>query len=139
MNKTKGQSFKLINEYHNVSFNAGTVDINNFKSLFLEVKFWVKSGTTAPDVKTKKLFKQCKRIIHQQNKDFFLTDRLISVYDFPELYSDENHSFTKFEFTLFRKPMTEILDVILKLNETVDTLYQDVFEDETEILKRGNK
>lgn len=139
MGKAKGQSFKIMNEYYNVTFTGGRVDIRDFKSIYLEVKFWVKAGTENPDVKTKKLFKNCKQIIHQENKNFFFTDKLISVYDFPDVYSVNNHSFTKFEFTLFRRPMTEILDVILKLNETVDSIYHEIFEEDTEILKRGNK
>lgn len=139
-NKISGKNFKLNSTYENVSFICGTSDVELLKTVYLEISFWIAGGVQNPDLRSKKLFKQCKQIIHEVNKNYFATDKLISILNFPTYAINlDTPTFTKFEFTLFRKPLTDNLDIILKLNETVDLIYNEIFEGDTEIQKRGTK
>jgi hypothetical protein len=137
--KFKGESFKIWGDYFNVKFESGTIDVENLKSVYLDVRFWFTHESNAQIEDAKLLMKKCKRVIAEESQDLFYADKFLSNLHFPEYSEKKGPCFVKIEFTLFRKPMSEKLEIIFQLNKICDLIYNEIFEGQVNIVKKGTK
>lgn len=128
MNRGEGRRFKLQNNYSNVKFGVSTTSTNPIKAIQIETKFWMdKTDDSRKEIK--KMFRDCRQTISSNGGDYFNTEKIIAVADYPaELRYSGDKIFVLYEFTLFlTKPFVDELETSMLLTNLTDKVYHKVF------------
>lgn len=120
--------FKTRN-YPNIQVEAGTVNRNELKACYLELK-----GTfeTENEDKMKSIHRICKNISrtieNKINTDFFRKE-FIMVKDISDSFVFTGRSYTKLELTFFMKHPTTFDEVTVELNQLMEHIWNENIQD----------
>ena len=130
-NKKSGCTFKVKNNFDNITFYSDTVDKNDFKSISLRFEGWFVPNTEyKPKRKIEKLCEQIKNTINLNSNKYYFSERIIDLVLSPETFNDIRSGFCTFEYTIFvnRGVRFNKNEVTTVLNELIDIIYSNYFE-----------
>lgn len=128
--KRRGYKFKFDN-YDNLQVYAGTVDVNNLKTIYLDFQFWGFRIDETVQKDVRKKFSKIKRVIQDNLPENYFYDTFISIIDEPDNIGKFDKFFIKLQFTFFVKkvdissPKKFYRDL---LQPVVESVYKQEFE-----------
>lgn len=135
-----GYKFKF-KHYDNLQVYAGTVDINNLKTIYLDLHFWGFRQDQEARKDIDKLFSRLKKLINRTLPEQYFYNTIISILDFPDNIGLYDKFFVKIQFTFFVKnPVVKEPKKFYKeiLQPLLDDVYKQEFQGVEWIKQRRN-
>ena len=132
----KGKNYTLKTTYPKVKFKTSTEDRTTLKAFTYEVRFWFdKSNTEDPKKELNDLFKKTTKVLREEAKYHFDTEKFIGVKDIPnDVENAVSNVFTLFEFTLFAKhKLVNDIHINTVFSDITRVVYETVYEHRDEI------
>lgn len=128
--KRRGYKFKL-QHYDNLQVYPGTVDINDPKTIYIDLHFWGFRQDQEARQDVSKKFTRIKKLISQTLPKEYFYDTFISILDFPDNIGLYDKFFVKIQFTLYVKK-TSVKNKKQFYEELLKPLLDDVYKQEFE-------